>query len=252
LAQAMDDPGALAEHLAECDQCRLSVEQMTAHRERLRAAMADVRAPAGLAGRIRADLAAAEVAPAPGRKPGRIRHHLRARLWPFVAAAAALVLMGLPLGVYFWGPSPVSAAQRQLRDIHKSNLTDGKHFYSQDEPAKLAQYFRDELGFTPVMPKLHQGMEMRGCCVAHFRDRPVGSYVVQTPVGIISVIVVPDKPESLDMKSSVLRNGSTYYIGGFAKSNMAAVRLNDLTYCAVGEVQDNLLLHLLDRLVPQK
>ena len=252
LEQALNDPQTLADHLAACGQCRLHVEQMLATRDRLRAAMAGVRAPAALAGRIRSELGSARAALKPARQRSPVRQHFRARLWPVIAAVAALVVAGLPLGVYFWGPSDVSAAQQQLFNIHQSNLSDGKHFHAQDEPAELARYFRDELGFAPAMPKLHQGMEMRGCCVAHFRDKPVGSYVVQTPRGIISIIVVPDHPDSMGMTGRRILDGKTYYLGGYAKSNMVAVRLNNLTYCAVGEVQDQLLLDLVAKLVPHQ
>ena len=93
-------------------------------------------------------------------------------------------------------------------------------------------------------------MSLRGCCITHFRDKPVGSYVVDTPRGVISVIVVTDTPKALGMKEELYQGGHTYWGESFAKCQMMAVRIGANTYCAVGEVPRHLLTDLLVQLVP--
>ena len=95
---------------------------------------------------------------------------------------------------------------------------------------------KTHLGFTPVLPKLGQGMSIRGCCVSHFKGKIAGSYVVDTDEGIVSVIVVTDHPKALGMKQTIQHEGRTFGKGSFAKCNMVTARVGDLTYCAVAEV----------------
>ena len=92
-------------------------------------------------------------------------------------------------------------------------------------------------------------MSLRGCCIAHFRDKPVGSYVVDTPRGTISIIVVTDSHGSLGMKDFIYRGEHTYMAGSFAKCEMVTVELDGYTYCAVGEVSREYLADLLEKLV---
>lgn len=237
-----DPPRAVAEHLSACEKCRQTLAERMAIRARLQRAFAAVHAPAGLADRIRAQSPSAT----------GTRHmslSFRRRVWPILAAATAVLVMALPLAVYLAGPSLAQAAQQELVDIHRNNLTDGHDFSSEYEPDKLAAYFRDKLGFVPAMPRLNRGMALRGCCVAHFRDQVVGSYVVNTPRGVISIIAVKDKPEAMGMKAWSTGAGRNFYSGAFGANSLAAVRMGDFTYCAVGEVPAESLVELLSLLV---
>jgi hypothetical protein len=77
----------------------------------------------------------------------------------------------------------------------------------------------------------------------------VGSYVVQTPQGVISVIVVNESSESLGMSDTVRLGDHTYNAGSFAMCKMVTLELDGYTYCAVGEVSHDLLAGLLEQLV---
>ncbi len=156
------------------------------------------------------------------------------RLMPALAAAAAALVIIVPLIAYFASTQPAQAAAAELAQIHQNNLAHHHAFINEDDPAKLAGYFKTQLGFTPAMPRMGQGMAMRGCCVAHFRGGVAGSYVVDTPSGPVSIIVVRDRPGELGLKDVSLRNSQSYYQGAFAHCNLVAVRLGDYTYCAVG------------------
>jgi hypothetical protein len=95
-------------------------------------------------------------------------------------------------------------------------------------------------------------MALRGCCIAHFRGRIVGSYVVDTDRGVISIIVVTDHPEALGMARKDLRSGGTYHVDSYARCNLASTRFSGRTYCAVGEltVDHDYLCNLLATLLP--
>jgi len=165
-----------------------------------------------------------------------------------LAAAAAVLVIGLPAAIYLLTSQP--AAHAELVAIHRHNLSPHREFFTDADPAKLAEYLKGHLGFSPAMPHGRAGMAIRGCCIAHFRDKPAGSYVVDTPRGVISVIIVADTPKALGMKKKLSRGGRTYWAESYAKCEMMAVRIGSNTYCAVGEVPQDLLTDLLVQLVP--
>lgn len=99
------------------------------------------------------------------------------------------------------------------------------------------------------MPHPAQGLALRGCCVRYFRGRVAGSYVVETPDGIMSIVVVSDSPESLGPARKIQRGGYTFLESSFAKNNMVILRLGDYSYCAVGEISHAYLTELLERLL---
>lgn len=234
--------GAHGAHLLACDDCRARLERHRATAGRLRGAFASHKAPAALVARVRQ--ATARAAPRP-----RV-----VRWMPALATAAAAVLIAVPLIVLSISGSQAQAAQAQLAEVHQSNLDrigDPDHFYSEDDPAKLAAYFKEKLNFAPAMPRPDQGLALRGCCVAHFGRDIVGSYVVKTPSGLISVIVVRRTPAQLGLKDSLDVDGKTYFRGSYAKVRFVATSLDNYTYSAVAnnDVSPDKLIDLLGRLV---
>ena len=166
------------------------------------------------------------------------------------SAAAAVMVIATILGIYVLSPPSAMAARAELVKIHEHNLSADHEFHSEANPEKLAEYFKSKLGFSPSMPVSSQGMAIRGCCVRHFRGRIVGSYVVDTPQGVISVIVVTDKPQSLGMGDKFERQGRVFWRSSFAMCDMVTVRLGDYSYCAVGEISHKYLTELLTCLMP--
>ena len=231
-------------HVDACPQCRGHLEELRATRARLRSAFESVRAPAYLAERIRSAAGQAEQAPSPRRAISFLRHHLR----PLVAAAAALVAAAVPLAIYLASGSSAEAAQQALVDIHRHNVSDSHEFYSQNEPNELARYFVQKLGFSPALPRLNQGIAIRGCCVARFRDRIVGSYVVDTPKGVVSLIAVTDAPPALGLVRQSGPGGRQSWRGAMTTCHIAALQMGKYTYCAVGEVPADTLDELLSLL----
>ena len=234
-------------HIAECQACRERLAEHRAVRARLRASFASVSAGESLAERVRRSARAArpEVSTKRHGRPSRV-HHLSRFAWAMLAAAAAVIVAAaIPATIYLTTPNKAVAAQAELVRIHEDNLTAHHGFYTDADPAKLADYLKTQLGFEPATPRLGQGMAMRGCCVAHFKGQAVGSYVVETPRGPISVIVVPQSSEELGMAHPLQVQGKTFWAGSFAGNNMVTARLGDFSYCAIGEVPQDLLTQVL-------
>ena len=240
-----------SDHLAACESCGRRLREMRAMRARLRLAFASVGAGTEMRDRVRGklrEISTARAAASPGRR--RV-----IRPWRMVPALAAAAVLLIGLGVYLYLGRP-STAMAELATIHGHNLAPHGHragkFYTSADPVKLAAYLKERLGFAPAFPRLDKGMAIRGCCVAHFRGTIVGSYVVDTPRGVLSVIVVTDTPQSMGLKHAFDRQSRSFWTGSYAKCNLAAVRLGGFTYCAVGEaeeVEQELLTEMLTRLV---
>jgi len=234
-------------HLEQCPDCSDRLAEKRALAARLNSAFASIKPDANLAARIRDQLDLAEVPQEHGEPMGILR-----KLWPVLATAAAIMIVAVPLSLYFAAPSAADAAQEELASIHKHNIKQVNEFYAEADPEKLAEYFKDKLGFSPALPCIGKGMEMLGCCMAHFKGRVVGSYVVDTPKGTISVIVVTDTPKKIGMNRMAPKAGDRqrFWKGSFARCKMVTVRLGDYSYSAVGEISHNQLKDLLNRLLP--
>ena len=238
------------EHISQCQQCKERLAEKRAVANRLRSAFLSVKAGPEMVKDIREQLEDRHLSKTL-KVPSKLwSSYLKRIAWP--AAAAAVVLVAILLGSRVVGPEPVMAAQAELVQIHRHNVSGEHDFYSESDPERLADYFKKELGFTPLMPVTGRGMELRGCCVRHFRGRIVGSYVVDTPRGIMSVVAVTDEPESLGMNEKVLQEGTVFWKSSFAKNSMVSVRLGNYTYCAIGETRHDYLLELLRKLMPEE
>ena len=243
LAGRADEPA----HVRDCPDCRQKLAAHGAVRSKLRATFGNVRASDDLLQRVK-EAAQDPVAAQPAQPALRLRFR---PLWRPLAAAAVFLLAAVPLAVYLSHPSAAAAAQEALVEIHRHNLSPpGEEFFTADNPAAMAAYFQEKLGFRPAIPRPGEGMALRGCCVQHFRGKVVGSYVVDSPEGVISVVVVTDLPETLGMHRQVRYGGRTFGAGSFARNNMVTQRMGQYTYCAVGEAPATLLAELLSRLVP--
>ena len=242
-------------HLGHCQVCQGRLAEKRAIRARLQTAFASIHAPQELADQIsRQTGSAAADRPEAETAESHLSLRLSKRIWQPLAAAAAVLAFAVPLGIYLTAAAPAAAAQAQLVSIHEHNISEPDDFYADDDPTKLADYLKEKLGFTPAFPRLGQGMSLRGCCLSHFREQIVGSYVVNTPRGIVSIIVVADRPRTLGLGRKFQYAGQTFWAGTFAKCNMVTLRLKDYSYCAVGELSlsHEVLSELLGRLVSEQ
>ena len=249
LEEIMQGVNSQTAHLEHCDTCTERLAEQRALARRLRSAFAAVKPDKALAEQIRGQLNAGSTA-LEGSGRGHIlniRSHWQ-RWLGMVSAAAALIIV-VSLVTHLLKPSSAAAAQAALVRIHEHNLSGNHEFYSEADPEKLADYFKNKLGFSPSMPHPGQGLALRGCCVRHFRGKIVGSYVVETDNGVMSIVVVTDPPESLGMAEKFRHGQHVFWKSSFAKCDMVTARLGQYSYCAVGEISHSYLTELLARLL---
>jgi hypothetical protein len=234
-------------HLQECELCTNKLAEKRAIATRLRSAFKDVQASDELSAQIKKRLSVQISRSVSHPKVNRMRIFPHSH-WRYWAAAAAAIIM-IPALIMLSVPSKAMAAKAEFVKIHNHNLDPDHTFFSESDPEKLAGYLKRNLGFDPLLPKTHQGLELRGCCVKHFRGEVIGSYVVDTPEGIMSIIVVTDSMESLGMDDLFQREGYSFGKTEFAKCDMVSTHIGNYTYCAVGEVSHEYLTDLLVQLL---
>ncbi len=233
-------------HLQECEVCSNKLAEKRAITTRLRSAFSDVQASDELTEQIKKRLSAQVHRSV---SPPKAVHRTRVLFpqWRYWAAAAAIIV--IPLIVMLSAPSQAMAAKAELAKIHAHNLDPDHSFFSESDPQKLANYFKRSLGFNPLMPQAGQGLALRGCCVKHFRGKETGSYVVDTPEGVMSIIVLTETLDDLGMDEKFERNSYAFGKTTFADNNMVSARIGHYTYCAVGEISCEYLTNLLVQLL---
>jgi hypothetical protein len=234
-----------ADHLQECKICSNKLAEKQAIATRLRSAFSDIQASDELAEQIKKRLS---VQVEHTVSPPKVNRTIPFPHWRYWAATAA-VLIAIPFIVMLSAPSQAMAAKAELVKIHAHNLDPDHTFFSESDPQKLANYFKRSLGFNPLMPQAGQGHALRGCCVKQFRGRETGSYVVDTPDGVMSIVVLTETLDDLGMDEKFERDSYTFGKTTFAKNNMVSVRIGHYTYCAVGEISSEYLTSLLVQLV---
>ena len=237
-------------HLKDCIECRGRLSEKQALASRLRLAFAKIKPQDSLAEQIRRKLNVNSMRVKHTGERQLLNVLFQRRRWLSLASAAAVLIIATPLVFFLVEPSSAYAAKAELVKIHNDNLSANHDFYNQADPKKVAEYFKNRLGVSPIILRARQGQSLRGCCLCRFRGQIVGSYVVETPQGMISIIVVTDRPQSLGMDRKFRRGQRTFWVSSFAGCKLVAVRIGQHSYCAVGEVPDAQLTELLVRLVP--
>ena len=237
-------------HLKDCIECRGRLSEKQALASRLRLAFATVKPTEGLAEQIRRKLNVNSM---------RVKHTGERRLlnvlfqrrrWLSLASAAAVLIIAIPLIFFLAEPSSAYAAKAELVKLHKNHLSADHRLHNQGDPKKVEDYFKGKLGVTPIILRVEQGYSLRGCCLCRFKGKTAAGYVVETPQGMVSIIVVTNQPQFLGMDRKIQRGKHVFWVGSFAGCKIAAVRIGQHSYCAVGEVPEAHLTELLVRLVP--
>jgi len=227
-----------AEHLAACDACRARLESMRAMRSRMQAAFKTVSPPPALLAKIRSQTVEA--------KPVSSKRVLRLmRVVPLAAAACALIVLGI---MVYNDPDEATAAQPELARIHNKHLAGPagtETMYTSDDPKALAAFLKSKLGDAPVLADTGDSAKVTCCCVDRFRGRPVGSYILHTPDGIISVVLLTDPIESLKLSHTLRRDGRSYKACKSGNCNIVAAAKGKYTYCVVGQADHDVLLDVL-------
>ena len=237
-------------HLKQCIECRSQLAEKQVLASRLRLAFAKIKPEKALAKRIRRKLNISSTCAEHTGERHLLNVLFQRRRWLSLASAAAVLIIASPIVFFLAKPSTAIAAKAELVRIHKDNLSAKHGFHNQADPQKIAEYFKNKLGVSPIIPRAKQGQSLRGCCLCRFKGQIVGSYVVQTPKGVMSIVVITDQPQSLGMDRKIRRGERVFWAGSFAGCKLVAVRIGQYSYCAVGEVPDTHLTEVLIQLVP--
>jgi anti-sigma factor RsiW len=238
------------EHIEQCPECRGRLAEAQALARRVRQAFSSVHASGRLAERIRTDLTARE--PAAGNvRPRIVPLRVRRRLWSALAAAAAILLVTMPIGFYTYTGAQAKAAQTMLTEIHQINLRSPDQPMAAETNAGVRQHLESMLGEGPVMPCAQSGGTC-SCSVRQFHGRSVPSCLVKGPSALVSIIAVSRSPKALGMTPVAGRGASQRGVwqAQCRGCNMAAIRIGESTYCAIGQVSQEELAGVLTGLSP--
>jgi hypothetical protein len=235
-------------HLRQCRACRGRLDEMRAVRGRLRRAFASVRPAGDLAERIRGHLAAGDEAAAAPHPRERARF---IRLMPALAGAAAVVVIGVLVGVYFsTSGSSATAAVAELARIHADNVAEAEGFRPETDAARIVAHLASHAERGPEQPRVCRCSKLSGCAVVSFHGRKTATYCIDTPAGRISVVVAAETPEELGLSAMPSRNGMSVWSGSHQDDSVAATRSGERTYCVIGKLPVEELADLLTWAAP--
>jgi len=242
--------GRVPEHVDQCPDCRARLEEKRALAQRVRGAFSAVQAGADLANRIRADIAAGQVASTEGAKPRIIPVRFRRHIWSALAAAAIILIAIAAITFYIDTGSQIKAAQTELVGIHYANLSSLEQSANTGDSGQAIAHVANKVGYSPVMPCTGAGLNACCCGVRQFCGRAVASYVVKGPNAPVSVIVVPHSPKALGMTPAKDEAAAKRAIwqARCGNCNMASIRIGERSYCAVGQVTQEELAGVLNAL----
>ncbi len=227
------------------DRIRMAVEGHRALRRRIRGAFESQRPGIGLFVRVQSTVSAAGAASP--REHGEVV--LRFPRWGVVASAAAMVLMVLS-AVYLLAPdpqAPVSAGQGKIAQAVLAHI----HTETSSHPTHPSSDWSDVRGYlaeqTGIRPRKVSGssLQLVGGSRTEFMGEAAASYVFQTPEGPLTVVVMRTSPEKLNFDHCRRIHAGQFWACGFRDSRMVAVRVGDLTYCAIGKFDHDRLSELL-------
>lgn len=237
-------------HLDRCPECRHRLDEKRALARRVSQAFSSIHASAGLAGRIRTEIAALE-RPAPGTAaPARILP-LRARrhIWSGVAIAAAILIIAIPRSLQIHTSSGARAAQTALAGIHRTNLDSLEHLMEDEGSHQPCRCMASEMNGGVAMPCCTRGLCLCGCQMRDFQGRVVPSCVIEKPnTPPVSVVLVPEAPETLGMTLGTGRTatGQAIWHATCGTCNMASVRMGTGSCCVLGDIPPENLVALLN------
>ena len=237
------------EHLDQCPECRDRLGEKRALARRVNQAFSSIHASAGLAGRIRAEIAAGQPTTGTKAQPRILPLRAHRHVWSGLALAAAILLVVIPRSLHIDTGSRVRAAQTALAGIHRTNLDSLDRLMEEEGSGKQCQCMAGQMEDGMAMPCCQRGLCMCGCQVRDFQGRVVPSCVIEGPnTPPISVVLVPESPEDLGMTPGASRTvtGQAVWHATCGACNMASVRMGAGSCCVIGDVPTEKLVALLN------
>jgi len=229
-------------HLASCMECQKRLAEKKAIQNRLKLAFDRLSIPASLSGRIKSQL------PTKSRSQNRILFPWPRSPWMVGSLVAAVLALGFFLTFHF-GVIPLeSVAQAQLVQVHQANLTPDSHMVMSSDVEKLTAHLQSQLGYAPQAPRPVRNTTLAGCCVRRYCIQKVGCYILKTPEGVVSIVVIENHPKSLGMskqKHCARCIECTCWKKSLGTVNAAAVQRGPYSYYAVGNLSQEKLTGIL-------
>jgi anti-sigma factor RsiW len=230
--------GEAREHLDDCEACRQRLAEAELLRNRLRGAFEGVRPPADLASRI---LSESRNPPAPKRPVAKA---LRSGL-----AAAAVILLGVTLWMHL---EANGSAPSDLLAMHEGNVARVNGFHLAGEPERIVALLLEEVGRAPASPRLCQCSSLEGGRQGRLLGQSVGTYLVRTPKGEVSVVIAVARPVALGLEPMTHASGADLWCLHCDSCHIVAMRSDSATYVTVGDMSDEQLADVLLRVVPAR
>jgi hypothetical protein len=237
------------EHVDQCPQCRDRLSEKRALARRVSQAFPSIHAGAGLAGRIRAEIAAARPTTGTKARPSIIPLRTRRHIWSGLALAAAILIVAIPRSLHLDTAARVTAAQTALAGIHRINLDSLEQLMEDDGAARRCQCLAGRMDDGTPMPCCTRGLCMCGCRMRDFQGHSVPSCVVEEPnTPPVSVVLIPESPEALGMTldTGKTATGQAIWHATCGACNMASVRMGHGSCCVIGAVPEEKLVALLN------
>ncbi len=226
------------EHLRECEQCRARLKEKQAMARRLRSAFAGIQPAETLTQSIREQVGV-QVFGTTAKLQG-----MRAKWLARISAVAAVLLLGL-FAVFSLSPSSAHATQTSLAEIHHMGMHGQHELCTQTDPALLAKQYQQKLGVPTQLPPNNDKTKLCTCCINKcLKHDIIGTYGVGTKQGMITVAIVEVMPDTLGKPML----DANYYQSQRDECKMVAVRIDEQTYCAVGQMEHSYLQDLLRQL----
>jgi anti-sigma factor RsiW len=174
-------------HLHECAACAGIAERLRALRSGLSGSLPYFHPPAGLEGRIRAELRAGD------RPPARAPYFGTRRHWIAIAAALLLAVGGVLQVVFLnhrYGAEILAreALASHVRSLMASHLTD----VPSSDRHTVKPWFNGKVDFSPAVNDLaNRGFPLAGGRVDYLDNRPVAALVYQRQKHVINLFVWP-------------------------------------------------------------
>ena len=220
-------------HLQSCPDCRQRVVEARAIQRRLRGAFSTLQTSDNLAERIRISVHQASTQTASPK-----RFVFPRRVLSRIAAAAVLLLLVLPGALYLTTGNRAEARQMELMQIHHRNLAGDNDFIRCSDPNTPKEHFLKCPSRTVGKDQVGAHLPVYGCCVRTYGGEEVPTYVVKTPEGLVTVLTLDESPQWLGMHRApqLSQPGSVIWTAVCECCNMAARRIGDKTYYAMGQV----------------
>jgi hypothetical protein len=223
-----------------------AVEGHRALQQRLQTAFNSVRPGIHTFVRIQSAVSSAGIQP-----PSDVRHTRPFPRWHVAVSAAAMVLVVLGAAMLLGpganpptepGSAPGKIAQAVLAHIHSETASHPAH--PSEDWTELRGYLAETTG---IAPRRVSGSRLRlvGGSRTELFGESAASYVMQTPQGPVTVVVMRMHPDRLNFDHCREVDARRLWACGFREYRMVAVRVGKLTYCCIGKLDHDKLSQIL-------